>query len=82
MLYIFLGVLLIESTQYILAIGVFDITDIINNCLGGLLGIALYSIALKIKRDKFKLDKILFIIALILAILFTILYVTLIAYNS
>lgn len=57
-LIIFVTSLLYEITQYILHIGVSDITDIIMNTLGGLIGIILVSITLlinsKTKRDIIK----------------------------
>ena len=44
--------LLYEVLQYLFAIGATDITDLINNTLGGILGIALYVICSKIFRSK------------------------------
>lgn len=38
----FLTSLICEVSQFILAIGAFDITDIINNTLGGLIGLMIY----------------------------------------
>lgn len=36
--------LMFEIAQYLLAIGATDITDIITNCIGGIIGIGIYSI--------------------------------------
>ncbi|HJP81116.1 MAG TPA: VanZ family protein [Candidatus Saccharimonadales bacterium] len=42
--FIFVFSLAIETIQYLLAIGVSDITDIITNTLGGLMGLGIYKI--------------------------------------
>ncbi len=39
-----------EATQYILAIGATDITDLITNTLGGIIGIVISILLLKIKN--------------------------------
>lgn len=39
---IFLVSVVFETTQYVLAIGVTDITDVLTNTMGGLLGLLLY----------------------------------------
>lgn len=44
--------LLIEILQYILAIGVSDITDIIGNTLGGVIGIGIFYLFTKIFKNK------------------------------
>lgn len=44
----------LEALQYILAIGASDITDIINNTLGGLIGILLCRLLFKIVKTKEK----------------------------
>ena len=80
-LIIFLIPVLIEIIQYILAIGIADITDIINNSLGGLIGIGIYEGILKLSKNKSRLDKLILIIGSIMAILLSILYVTLLIYN-
>ncbi len=40
--FVFLVSLLVESLQYILRIGAFDITDIITNTLGGIFGLMIF----------------------------------------
>lgn len=51
-LFIFLTVsLLFEIIQYLLSIGASDITDIITNTLGGLVGISIVNILNKIRRN-------------------------------
>lgn len=42
--YVFMLSLVAEITQYIFAIGTTDITDVITNTLGGLLGLTLYAV--------------------------------------
>lgn len=44
--------LVYEATQYIFAIGTTDITDIINNTLGGVIGVVIYSLIYKIFGTK------------------------------
>lgn len=44
--------IIFEMTQYILAIGASDITDIIGNTLGGIAGIACYILLEKIFKNK------------------------------
>ena len=63
-----LGVSLIfEILQFILAVGASDITDLIMNTLGGIVGIGIYFIFSKIFKSK--CDKIINIISLCCAIL-------------
>jgi glycopeptide antibiotics resistance protein len=58
-----------EVTQYVLAIGTSDITDVIMNTLGGLVGIVGYSLASRWTKTK-KLDwVILVVIAVVLVLL-------------
>ena len=58
--------LLLEITQYILAIGSSDITDLITNT-AGLLGIALYSIVARLLKSREKADKLFLVIAVIVS---------------
>lgn len=44
--------LFLEIMQYILAVGSCDITDVINNSLGGILGILIFQISFKIFKDR------------------------------
>lgn len=50
--------LALECSQYILAVGRFDITDLITNTVGGLIGIGFYLIGRALLRDKEKADRI------------------------
>ncbi len=54
-----------EILQYILGIGASDITDIILNVLGGLLGVVFYNIFTKILKKE-TADKIIIVLAVIL----------------
>lgn len=66
---VILGVsFLLELFQYIFGIGRTDITDLITNTCGGIIGIGSYYIAVKIFRGR---EKVNFIISII-ATLFTI----------
>ncbi len=40
-----------ETAQYILAVGVTDITDLLGNTLGGVIGVAFYWLLSKILKD-------------------------------
>ncbi len=62
---IFLLSLAYEVTQYIFAIGATDITDLIANTLGGILGIVVYEIFLIIFKREDKIQKILNTLAII-----------------
>jgi glycopeptide antibiotics resistance protein len=53
----------IESIQFIFALGRSDITDIIDNTLGGLIGIGIYAVALRILGGR--TNKIFLILAFI-----------------
>lgn len=63
--------LALEVFQYILSIGRSDITDLITNTCGGLLGIAIYSILVKLFRSRKRANKIITIIAFIATVLVT-----------
>lgn len=61
----FLISLIIEGFQFILAVGAFDITDIINNTLGGIIGLMIYIGIEKVFRNGVKAQKFINIIATI-----------------
>lgn len=67
----FIFSLTMELCQYIFAIGGSDITDIITNTLGTLIGATLYLVLTLIFKNKVKLNKVLNILALIVTLLFT-----------
>ncbi|MCC0661892.1 VanZ family protein [Clostridioides sp. ZZV14-6154] len=70
-----------EMIQYILAIGSTDITDLITNMFGGIIGISLYALLLKILKDKQKTDTVISTLAGIVAVLFLVLMTVLLLSN-
>ncbi|MHC5374557.1 VanZ family protein [Enterococcus sp. LJL120] len=58
LLYIFSFSLLLETAQYVLGIGASDITDVLVNTLGGLIGLLIYQL-LKLFVPEVKLDRLL-----------------------
>jgi glycopeptide antibiotics resistance protein len=58
-----------ELTQYIFAIGATDITDVITNTLGGLIGLLLYEVSNKYIRSE-KLDRIIIFLGSLLFLAF------------
>lgn len=64
-LFFSLSSLVLESIQYITALGAFDITDIINNSLGGTFGLYLFKILEKLIGNSQKAQKIVNIVALL-----------------
>ena len=60
--------LLLETTQYVLAIGRSDITDLITNFMGGLLGLALYGMMARLLKNRETADKLFFILAVIVSV--------------
>ena len=73
-LFFALSSLILESIQYITALGAFDITDIINNTLGGIVGLFLFKILEKLKGNSLKAQKIVNIMALLATIAFICLF--------
>lgn len=57
--------LLLEILQYILAVGATDITDLINNTLGGIIGIGIYAAVDAFVKPKEKANRIFNILAAI-----------------
>lgn len=68
---IFLASLIFETLQYIFAIGASDITDLLGNTLGGIIGIAIFVLLSKIFKNKtIKIINVLALIVTIIVILF------------
>jgi glycopeptide antibiotics resistance protein len=65
LLFCFLISVLFEGLQYILRIGAFDITDIINNTLGGIVGLIVFEIIEKIFNNRIRAQKFINTIAAI-----------------
>lgn len=63
LLFFFLLSSIVEGLQYILRIGAFDVTDIIANTLGGIIGLLIYSAIEKAVNNSVKAQKIVNIIA-------------------
>lgn len=74
-LFIFLFSLTAEITQYIFRIGVTDITDLISNSFGGLVGLVLYLFLNSFIKAR-KLDRLVLYIGIILLLLFLGLHVS------
>jgi glycopeptide antibiotics resistance protein len=62
--------LVLETMQYVLTIGSTDITDLITNVSGGVIGIILYTLLLKVVKDKQKTDTVISVVAGIVVVLF------------
>ena len=62
---IFLISLLVEGLQFILAVGAFDITDIITNTLGGITGLMIFKAIEKAFNNSVKAQKFITIVAAI-----------------
>lgn len=60
---IFLVSLSFESLQYIFAIGASDITDLLGNTLGGIIGVVFYLIIYKLMKCKIKTDRFMNLLA-------------------
>ena len=81
---IFLGFILsftLETMQFIFSIGASDITDIITNTIGTIVGLFLYLILEKCLKDKTKTNQILNILGIIGSVLFIFLILLLIIGN-
>jgi glycopeptide antibiotics resistance protein len=61
--------LVLETMQYVLTIGSTDITDLITN-VSGIIGIILYTLLLKVVKDKQKTDTVISVVAGIVVVLF------------
>ena len=72
LIYIFALSVAVEITQYIFAIGRSDITDVIANTVGGLIGLLLYASVMKHVESE-KLDRIIVVVVAVLLIMFTLL---------
>jgi len=63
--YIFFFSLAAEVIQFVLAIGITDITDVIMNTFGGFLGLMLYSLS-NMYADEEKLDRFIVVVGTVL----------------
>ena len=63
LLFFFLLSLLVEGLQYILRVGAFDVTDMITNTLGGVIGLMVFKAVEKAFNNSVKAQKFINIIA-------------------
>ena len=61
--FLFLISLIVEGLQFILAVGAFDITDIITNTLGGIIGLTIFKAIEKGFNNSVKAQKFINIIS-------------------
>lgn len=73
--------LVLEVSQFIFKLGACDITDIITNTSGTILGLLGYLLLVKLFKNKDKINYVLKIIALIVTILFSLLITLLLIAN-
>lgn len=71
-----------EVMQFIFAIGASDITDLIGNTLGGIIGIAIYLVIRRLFKSDFKTNKVLNVIALMGTICIVALLAVLVIVNT
>ena len=71
----------VEITQFVLAIGVTDVTDVIMNTFGGLIGLAAYDLAARYSNDGV-LERIILIVGTfaLLAVLYLRIFVIMVKY--
>jgi glycopeptide antibiotics resistance protein len=63
LLFFFLVSLIVEGLQYLMRIGAFDVTDLITNTVGGVIGLIMFTGFESAFRNRFKAQKIINIIA-------------------
>lgn len=73
--------LLFESIQYVFAIGAADITDIITNTAGGILGIGVYYLLKKLIKNHNGVKKFITVSSTAIMLPLLILIIVLVAYN-
>lgn len=71
--FFFLTSLMFEVLQFVLRVGSFDMTDIVNNTLGGIIGLMIFLAIEKVFNNSFKTQKFINIIALTGTVLMVIL---------
>lgn len=77
LLFVFSLSLLVEALQYILRVGAFDVTDIITNTAGGMIGFIMFKAVEKVVNDNVRAQKIINIIAATATVLIVLLLVLL-----
>lgn len=61
--------LLLEIAQYALAVGRSDLTDVLTNTAGGLLGLVVYSTIARLLGNRAKADKLFSVLALVVSVI-------------
>jgi glycopeptide antibiotics resistance protein len=69
LLFFFLVSMMVEGLQFMLAIGAFDVTDVITNTLGGIIGLMLFIAVEKAFNNRVKAQKFINTIAAITTVL-------------
>ncbi len=70
-----------EASQYIFGIGASDITDIITNTIGGIIGICIYMVIKKAFKEDKKVKNFITICSIVIMIPVTIILIALFIYN-
>lgn len=70
-IFILMTSLILEISQYILAVGRTDVTDLITNTCGGMAGVGLYWLSVKAFHNKKRLDFIITVLAAVATIVVT-----------
>lgn len=76
-----LASIFIEIIQWVLGVGVSDIDDILLNTLGGLIGVLLYMVLLKISRSERRAENIVKALSIIVGVPIFVIAVLTILYN-
>lgn len=75
--FVFFASLVVEGLQFILAIGAFDMTDIVTNTVGGMIGLMLFKGLEKAFNNRGKAQKFINLVAAIGSVLMVLLLILL-----
>ena len=78
----FLTSLTLEVSQYVTALGAFDITDLMTNTFGTALGVVVYFLSVKLFRSQDRANKVLGVLALMGTVALLALFALLLAFNG
>ncbi len=73
--------LIFEASQYIFGIGASDITDIITNTIGGIIGIGIYMVIERVFKEDKKVKNFITICSIVIMIPVAILLIGIYIYN-
>jgi|UniRef100_N1ZZL6 glycopeptide antibiotics resistance protein len=79
--FVFMISLLFEIFQYILAVGRTDVTDLITNTCGGVVGIALYCLIIRVFHNRKQVNLIITILAAVVTLVVVFLLTVLLIFN-